>query len=93
MEKQENISRYKIPQDVFMDILRILFGNKIKHRIEGIKERENLIILQVNYTNSNNNQTAKDNIESILKEYSEYMQGLLSDATLFMDEEEDDEDF
>ena len=90
MEKNENTKRYKVPQDILMDILRILFGNKIKHRIEGIKEKENIIILQVNFTNSNNNMNAQENIEGILKDYSDYMKGLLSDSTLFMDEKEED---
>jgi hypothetical protein len=90
MEKNENTKRYKVPQDILMDILRILFGNKIKHRIEGIKEKENIIILQVNFTNSDNNLNAQENIEGILKDYSDYMKGLLSDSTLFMDEEEED---
>ncbi|MBA3664572.1 MAG: hypothetical protein H0W61_10235 [Bacteroidetes bacterium] len=90
MEKNENTKRYKIPQDLLMDILRILFGNKIKHQIEGIKEKENIIILQVYYTDTNNSKATKENIETLLTEYSEYMEGLLSDNTLFMDEEEED---
>jgi hypothetical protein len=90
MEPQENIKRYRIPQDVLMDILRILFGNKIKHRIEGIKERENIILLQVHYNPSTHNANARENIEGILLDYSEYMQGLLGDSTLFMDEEEEE---
>ncbi len=88
MEKNENTKRYKVPQDILMDILRILFGNKIKHRIEGIKEKENIIILQVNFTNTDNNLNAQENIEGILKDYSDYMKGLLSDSTLFMDEDD-----
>jgi hypothetical protein len=90
MEPQENIRRYRIPQDVLMDILRILFGNKIKHRIEGIKERENIILLQVNYNSSTHNANAQENIEGILTDYSDYMQGLLGDTTLFMDEDDDE---
>ena len=88
MEKNENTKRYKVPQDILMDILRILFGNKIKHRIEGIKEKENIIIMQVNFTNTDNNLNAQENIEGILKDYSDYMKGLLSDSTLFMDEDD-----
>ena len=90
MEKNENTKRYKVPQDILMDILRILFGNRIKHQIEGIKEKENIVILQVNFTNSDNNLNAKENIEGILKDYSDYMKGLLSDSTIFMDEEDED---
>jgi hypothetical protein len=90
MENTANIKRYKIPQDILMDILRILFGNNIKHKIEGIKERENIIILQVHFTDTENNKYAQENIEGILTDYSEYMKGLISNDTLFMDEEEED---
>ena len=89
MENQAIVKRYKIPQDLLMDILRILFGNNIRHKIEGIKEKENIIILQVHFTGTGNNINAQENIEGILTDYSEYMKGLISDDTLFMDEEED----
>jgi hypothetical protein len=89
MENKANIKSYKVPQDLLMDILRILFGNKIKHKIEGIKEKENIIILQVYFTNAGNSTNAQENIEDVLNDYSEYMKELLSDGTLFIDEEED----
>jgi hypothetical protein len=89
MENKMIVKRYKVPQDVLMDILRILFGSKIKHKIVGIQEKENIIILQVQYQEDSANQYhAEENIESILKDYSGYMNGILSDATLIMDEEE-----
>ncbi len=88
MEKNEITKRYKVPQDVIMDILRILFGNKIKHKIEGIKEKENMIILQVNYADKANNVSAQENIEAILIDYTEYMKGLLGESTLFMEEDD-----
>jgi hypothetical protein len=91
MENTENIKNYRIPQDILMDILRILFGNKIKHRIEGIKEKENIILLQAHFTDTTNNRNAQKNIEGILTDYSEYMSGLLGDGTLFMDEEEENQ--
>lgn len=89
MENTAIIKHYKIPQDILMDILRILFGNKIKHRIEGIKEKENIIILQVDFMDTKNHVTAQENIEEILTDYSEYMKELLGDSTLFMDEEDE----
>lgn len=89
MENKANVKCYKVPQDTLMDILRILFGNKIKHKIEGIKERENIIILQVYFTNTNISENAQENIEDILNDYSKYMKELLNDSILFMDEEED----
>lgn len=90
VEKTENARRYKIPQDLLFDVLRILFGNQIKHKIEGIKQRENVVILQVGFKNTSNHRQAEDNIEIILNDYSNYAKGLLSDATLFMDEEDEE---
>jgi len=69
MEKTETVKRYKIPQDLIMDILRILFLNKIKHQITGVKEKENFILMSVFYNNeSHNGLQAQENIESILKD-------------------------
>lgn len=90
MENKAIIKQYKIPQDILMDILRILFGNKIKHQITGIKERENIILLTVHFTEDlNKHEEAEENINSILNDYSEYMKGLLGDNVLFMDEEDE----
>lgn len=91
MENKPTIKHYKIPLDVLMDILRILFGNKIKHKIIGIRERENMIILQAQFQITDNNISAEENIEGILKDYSEYMKGILGDQTLFMDEEDENQ--
>ncbi len=92
MEQTTLTKRYKIPQDVLMDILRILFANTIKHKIEGIREKENSILLAVNFTDKVPKHTqAKENIENILTDYSHYMKGLLEDGTLFMDEDEEDD--
>ena len=53
-EKNIIVNRYKVPQDLVLDILRILFGNKIKHQITGVKERENFILLTVFYDKTKN---------------------------------------
>jgi hypothetical protein len=90
MENNTNIKRYKVPQDVLMDILRILFRNNIKHQITGIQERENIILIQVHFKSDKNNE-AKENIAAILEDYSEYMKGLLGDTVLMLDEDEDTE--
>lgn len=89
MENQAIVKRYKIPQDLLMDILRIVFKNNIKHKLEGIKEKENIIVLQVHFTGTDNNKNAQENIEGILTDYCEYMKGLISGDALFMDEQED----
>ncbi|MGZ4056057.1 MAG: hypothetical protein ACXVDZ_18190 [Bacteroidia bacterium] len=92
MENEAVTRRYKIPQDVLMDIFRILIGNKIKYRIEGIKEKENLLLVQVDVTNAVNNLTAHENILEILKDYSEFMDGLLKE-TLYADEDQEEEEY
>ncbi|MBK7669485.1 MAG: hypothetical protein IPJ32_20370 [Sphingobacteriaceae bacterium] len=46
MENKLIVKRYKIPK-IAMDILRILFGNNIKHKIIGIQERQNIVLLNV----------------------------------------------
>ncbi|MBI2722213.1 MAG: hypothetical protein HYX39_08560 [Bacteroidetes bacterium] len=91
-EKKENIASYRIPADILMDVLRILFANKIKHRIEGIKEKENIALFQMNYPDTKIGIGAQDNIESILQDYSEYMEGLLGNNELIVYSENEDED-
>jgi hypothetical protein len=92
MENKAIVKHYKIPQDLLMDILRILFNNNIKHKIDGIKERENIILLSVHFSeNVDKHEEAEENIKSILQDYSDYMKGLLGDNILFMDEEEDEQ--
>ena len=89
MENNTTVKCYKIPQDVLMDILRILFGNHIKHHITEIKERENIVLLKAHFTpNAKKHHEAKENIESILEDYSKYMNGLLNDNILVLDKEE-----
>ncbi len=92
MENKFIVQRYKIPEDLLMDILRILFKNNIKHKITGIQERQNIVLLNVNFDmNSNKNREAKENMEGILTDYSEYMKGLLGDTVLMLDEEDENE--
>ena len=88
------VKRYKIPEDLLMDILRILFGNNIKHKIIGIQERQNIVLLNVNFDlNSIKSREAKENMEGILTDYSEYMKGLLGDTVLMLDEEDDENEY
>ena len=91
MENKLIVKRYKIPEDLLMDILRILFGNNIKHKIIGIQERQNMVLLNVNFDlNSIKNREAKENMEGILSDYCEYMKGLLGDTVLMLDEDENE---
>ncbi len=83
MENKLIIKRYKIPEDLLMDILRILFGNNIKHKIIGIRQRQNSVLLNVNFDLvSIKNREAKENMEGILTDYSEFMKGLLGNTVL-----------
>lgn len=91
MEKSINIQKYKIPQDIFMDIMRILFRNKVNYTITGIKEKENSLFLSVDYTALKMASEVQENIEIILEEYCEYMKGIISDSTLRMDADREDE--
>lgn len=94
MENKLIDKRYKVPEDIFMDILRILFKNNIKHKLTGIQERQNIVLLNVNFDlNSIKNREAKENIESILVDYSEYMKGLLGDTVLMLDEEDEENEY
>ena len=89
MENKLIDKRYKVPEDLLMDILRILFKNNIKHKITGVQERQNIVLINVNFDlNSIKNREAKENMEGILTDYSEYMKGLLGDTVLMLDEEE-----
>jgi len=94
MENKLIVKHYKIPEDLLMDILRILFGNNIKHKIIGIQERRNIILLNVNLDlNSLKNREAKENMEGILTDYSEYMKGLLGDTVLMLDEDDEENEY
>ncbi|MBK6522802.1 MAG: hypothetical protein IPG08_10940 [Sphingobacteriaceae bacterium] len=77
-----------------MDILRILFGNNIKHKIIGIQQRQNMVLLNVNFDlNTIMNREAKENMEGILSDYCEYMKGLLGDTVLMLDEEDEEKEY
>ena len=94
MENELIVKRYKIPEDLLMDILRILFGNNIKHKIIGIQQRQNMVLLNVNFDlNTIMNREAKENMEGILSDYCEYMKGLLGDTVLMLDEEDEEKEY
>lgn len=81
MEKKTNAT--EIPLEVFADILRIILKNKIAYQIIGIKTRTNVILLEITYKPADKIYAkAKENIEVILKDYSEWMEGL-GDAILY----------
>ena len=88
MENKLNTLEYKIPLELFADILRILFKNKISYQIAGIKERTNVILLKIHFGQDNKlHVKAKENMESLLSDFSEYIGGLC-DAILYAEESE-----
>lgn len=88
MENKLNTIEYKVPIELFADILRILLKNKIGYQIAGIKERTNVILLKVHYKQDDKiHCKAKENTESLLHDFSEYLGGL-SDAVLYAEESE-----
>lgn len=67
---------YHIPMDVLMDILRIALQAELDHRIEGINDKQNTIIMRLYFPQHKLfSKHAKENIESILAEYGYYMNG------------------
>lgn len=88
MEKNTNTVEYKVPLELFADILRLLLKNKIENQVAGLKSRTNVIILKVSYRqNDKIHAKAKENIESMLNDFGEYLGGL-SDAVLYAEENE-----
>jgi hypothetical protein len=83
MEQRHTHPEYNIPHELFADILRIVLKNKIKYQIVGMKARTNIILLRVYLVQGEKrHQEAHDNIESMLNDFQEYMDGL-SDAVLY----------
>lgn len=78
METKRKIpfTSYHIPMDVLMDILRIALQADLDHRIEGINDKQNTIIMRLYFPQHTQfSRQVKENIESILAEYGYYMNG------------------
>lgn len=92
--KNENptiTKRYKIPQDLVMDIFRLVIVNKVKYSIVGVMEKENVLIIEITFIKGTyKSAEAKDNIETMLKEYKDYLNETTGD-NLIDSEEEDNE--
>jgi transcriptional regulator of met regulon len=72
----ENIKKefFTVPLEVLIDIFKILFDNKIKHRVESIRERENCVCIEALI---DSNQTihvkALENITDTLGYFGHYL--------------------
>lgn len=83
------IKHYRIPQDILLDVLRLMFQVRIKHNIVGVKLKENLAVIKVEFNPQRASHTfARKDLESMLEEYEKYMRGLLSDSLIYKQEEE-----
>jgi hypothetical protein len=88
MENKPNTMEYNVPLELFGDILRILLKNKIANQVIGIKARTDVILLKVSYKPEEKiHGNAKENIETLLRDFNEYLDGL-TDAVLYADENE-----
>ncbi|MFI5151457.1 MAG: hypothetical protein ACHQRM_17145 [Bacteroidia bacterium] len=88
MENTIEIKRYRVPQDLFFDILRIVLRSKMRYRIEGIKGKENIIQLQVHMDSDyENHELGIENIEDLLNGYGKTLSGMYGADSLFIDGE------
>jgi hypothetical protein len=76
LARQTSSSSHTIPMDVFLDIARILLGNVINWRVEGINEKENSLLIQVSIQpNLLQHRKAMENMQTILSDYGYYLTG------------------
>jgi hypothetical protein len=76
LARQTSSSSHTIPMDVFLDIARILLGNAINWRVEGINEKENSLLIQVSIQpNLSHHRKAMENTQTILTDYGYYLTG------------------
>ena len=74
--KHTSASSHTIPLDVFLDIARILLGNAINWRVEGINEKENSLLIQMSIqSHLSHHRKAMENIQTILSDYGYYLKG------------------
>lgn len=83
---------YNVPLDLLLDVLKIIFDNKLDYRISGINEKQSSILLNIaikeglaDYKN------AIDNIDTLLSDYGYYMYGSAHETVSFnnLDQEQD----
>lgn len=83
---------YNVPLDLLLDVLKVIFDNKLDYRISGINEKQCSILLNIaikeglaDYKN------AIDNIDTLLSDYGYYMYGSTHETVSFnnLDQEQD----
>jgi transcriptional regulator of met regulon len=65
---------FTVPLEVLMDIFKILFDNKIKHRVVSIRERENSVCMEALIdSGQTNHNKGLENIVDILGTFEHYL--------------------
>lgn len=65
---------FTVPLEVVIDIFKILFDNKIKHRVANVRERENSLCIEALIdSRQNNHDKALENISDIIGYYGHYL--------------------
>lgn len=86
MENKLNTTEYNTPPELFPDILRIIFKNKIEYQITGIKSRTNIMLLKISFKQGDMiHAKVQENIETMLRDFHDYLDGL-TDAVLYGDD-------
>lgn len=83
---------YKVPQDVAYDVLRSIIKNKVQYKIAGIREKENIMMLEIDVNSSIHGVRVKNSIETVLNDYKDYMKDIVPDKLIVSGDDEDDDD-
>jgi hypothetical protein len=81
--KPATTSSHTIPIDVLLDIIRILFNNRLHWQAEGINEQEGTLLVQITHQQVNpKHHKALQNIIGILGDYNYYVKCAPQDEAL-----------
>lgn len=64
--------KLKVPSDILLDIFTIVAKEKIRHEVRQVMEVRGLVILSLYLSDSQPQERAFQNIQSIIEEYNEY---------------------
>ncbi len=82
-ENKIQTTEYKVPLELFGDLLRILLKCKIPYYITGIKSKTNILLVNVKFDKDNKfHNSVRENVETIINDFGYYMEGL-SEAVLY----------
>lgn len=81
--KPATTSSHTVSIDVLLDIIRILFNNRLHWQVEGINEQEGTLLVQITHQQGNpKHQKALQNIIGILGDYNYYVKGTPQDEAI-----------